>query len=194
MGVHSKKSLLRSRMLAERRALSANFREEASRAIARLIEELPNFNKFRVVGLYAASFDEVDTLPIVDRLSNRKTVICFPKVSDSKNHLMTFYKVDNFEQMRPGFQGILEPEDGLEEVTPVEIDCCCVPAVAFDKVGNRLGRGAGYYDRWLATYPGVSIGLAFGVQLVDDCPVDKHDYRLNWIVTEMGLIKGGAAV
>jgi 5-formyltetrahydrofolate cyclo-ligase len=66
-----------------------------------------------------------------------------------------------------------------------------VPGVAFDRCGNRLGHGAGYYDRLLAlASPSATlIGLAFDCQMVDSIPVEPHDVRMHYLITESGVYK-----
>lgn len=84
--------------------------------------------------------------------------------------------------LKPGKFGIPEP---VEPVRAGALNLILVPGIAFDRTGNRLGRGGGFYDRLLAEYPGATaIGLCFDFQLVDSLPVEPHDRPVNWIVTE----------
>lgn len=83
--------------------------------------------------------------------------------------------------------GILEPVRDENKVIPIsELDLVVVPGLAFDKGGNRLGRGAGYYDRFLAKLPGrtLKVGLAFDFQVLNYVPaVDGQDVALDLVIS-----------
>ena len=81
--------------------------------------------------------------------------------------------------------GLRTPRDG-QPLPPIAIDLVVVPALAFDTTGNRLGRGGGYYDRFLSRLrrAATTVGLAFDVQIVDELPVDERDVRVEVVVTD----------
>lgn len=81
---------------------------------------------------------------------------------------------------------VRSPREGLAVVDPREIDVAIVPGLAFDAGGGRLGRGGGWYDRFLPRLraDAVKIGVAFEVQIVEGVPVEGHDVRMDWVVTE----------
>jgi len=86
--------------------------------------------------------------------------------------------------------GIMEPDvSKCEEVLPQEIDLACVPGLSFDLYGNRLGRGQGYYDRFLSQpeFKGKTVGLQFESQLIKKIPTECHDYPVQYLLTEKGL-------
>lgn len=84
--------------------------------------------------------------------------------------------------------GLLEPRK-KHPVPPESLDVVIVPGLAFDSVGGRLGRGGGFYDRFLAlARPPVSIGVAFEEQIVDHIPLEPHDQQLSAIATPKGLL------
>ena len=64
-----------------------------------------------------------------------------------------------------------------------------VPGVAFDRTGNRLGRGGGYYDRFLSGFQGVTAAVAFSFQLLDQIPIEKHDIPVDLVVTPQNILK-----
>jgi 5-formyltetrahydrofolate cyclo-ligase len=88
-----------------------------------------------------------------------------------------------------GPYGIMEPSSRLPEVLP---DIVFVPLAAFDRRGHRIGYGAGYYDRTLqalrASKAILAIGVAFSVQEVEAIPEDRHDERLDYVITEKEFI------
>jgi 5-formyltetrahydrofolate cyclo-ligase len=98
-------------------------------------------------------------------------------------------------RLAPGFKGILQPEEGYGELfVPLQGQDIFVimPGLAFDSRGGRLGRGAGYYDRFLSA-PGlersIKIGVCWSVQIVPTVPTDHHDVTMDWICYERGVLK-----
>jgi len=95
--------------------------------------------------------------------------------------------------LRPGPHGLREPDPSLcPLVAPAEITLVLVPGLGFARGGARLGRGGGYYDRWLATLPPdtPTIGVAFAVQIVPGLPCEPHDRRVDHLVTDTGWLPG----
>ena len=89
----------------------------------------------------------------------------------------------------PGMLGIPEPEASATVVEKEEIDLILVPGLLFDRRGNRMGQGAGYYDRYLADYAGMTCALAYAAQVVDTVIKKPHDVPVKMLCTEEGLIK-----
>lgn len=106
--------------------------------------------------------------------------IAFPRTEGQR---MTFLVG---EKMISRAYGLIEPEGGPPAPPP---DLILVPGLAFTRDGRRLGRGGGFYDRWLATQSGIpTLGICFSCQLVDALPIEMHDVRLDAILTEDGLM------
>lgn len=101
---------------------------------------------------------------------------------------MTFHHVtDAATQLVPGPWGLREPSPSLPEILPRNLDLLFCPGMAFTREGKRLGKGGGYYDRFLATLvptPPPCIGVTFAVFLRDDLPEDPHDMRMNRVVSD----------
>ncbi len=96
----------------------------------------------------------------------------------------------SWKELSIGSYGILEPRTEKIRKTRVEdIDLIIVPGVAFDKKGNRIGHGKGYYDRLLDKTNATKIGLAFEFQLLKEIPTDKHDLPIDILITEKRIIK-----
>lgn len=114
----------------------------------------------------------------------RQTVATALPVTDpAPAATMSFRVWYHDDDLQPGRFGIAVPP----EREPVIPEVVLVPLVMFDAAGNRLGRGAGFYDRWLNTYDAVAIGVAFECQRSREVPVEDHDVALDAIVTEVGL-------
>jgi 5-formyltetrahydrofolate cyclo-ligase len=101
---------------------------------------------------------------------------------------MEAWQIADFAQLEPGAWGILEPSQPRPLTGP--IDLCLTPLLAFSPLGDRIGYGAGHYDRFLASRSDTpAIGLAFEVQAFPWLPSDPHDRRLDAIVTEGRVLR-----
>ncbi len=137
--------------------------------------------------MFFASFrSEVDTVPMIRQALQSGKRILLPKVKG--NALELFEITDLDADMASGAWGIPEPRTGkpghLEDV-----DLMVVPGAAFDERGNRIGYGAGYYDKLLPAFKGMTVALAFEEQIVLNVPVDAHDVPVRKIVTEKRIIQ-----
>ena len=160
-------------------------REVKSRQIADKLFELKAINKAQTILFYASLPGEVDTFGMILKAIQLKKRICLPVlVRDQKKMIPTLTKsVDN---LKNGEYGIAQPpHDVALEVALKDIDAVVVPGLSFDKANNRLGRGAGYYDRFLKTLPPdtPTIGLAFDFQLTDRLPVQEHDVPVSVVIS-----------
>ncbi len=125
----------------------------------------------------------------------KSAYVYLPRVDES--NAMSFIQIgdDWSSQLASGERGILQPRDGYGE--PASYDdagayVVVTPGLAFDKMGRRLGRGGGHYDRFfeaLAPLSAVKIGVCWSMQLVQDIPVDSHDVSMDWICTEKGALQ-----
>ena len=169
--------------------MSVEQRREASERIRRLVGELPEFQQARTVLLFVSLPDEADTLGIIaDALAAGKTV-AVPKV-DRKRKVMEACRLHALDRgLAPGVFGIPEPQ-ATEVVEPGAIDFVLVPARGFDREGNRIGRGGGYYDRYMShpDFHAVRCGIAFAAQVLDAIPHDAHDLPIHVLVTESGTL------
>jgi 5-formyltetrahydrofolate cyclo-ligase len=115
-------------------------------------------------------------------LDLEKMSLSFPK-TESDSFKMKFLKA-KFDELKTN-GNLLEPVSG-EEVVPEVI---FVPGLLFTKKGERLGRGKGFYDRYLENFKGQVVGLSFEKQIVESIPVDSHDRLCNWLITEKNIYR-----
>lgn len=174
------KQLLRKRMRQLNRAVSAAGRRAAGERLCRRVEALPEFAAAHCVALFAALADEPDTAPMLGRWAAGRRLV-LPRV---EGEVMHFYDYDP-ATVRSGSFGIDEPQQGIA-CPPADIDLIVVPGVAFTASGFRLGRGRGYYDRYLAQpgFRGCTVGVCYAHQLVDTLPVEPHDIPLQRVLAE----------
>lgn len=152
---------------------------EMSRPLWQELEQNILFRQARTVLLYWSMEDEVFTHDYVNKWAGEKTIL-LPCVKGDVLELRVF---EGMESLQPGEAfGILEPVG--EIFTDYDaIDIIVVPGVAFDRQGNRLGRGRGYYDKILKeTRVAKKVGICFDFQFVEEVPVDELDVRMDVVV------------
>lgn len=173
------KKELRKAMKARNLALDAARRSEAAARVMERVEALPAFAGARCVALFCSLPDELPTAEAFARWrSGRRLAV--PRV---EGDTMRFFRYDP-ATMAAGAFGIEEPGPGAEECAPGEIDLMLVPGVAFTAAGARLGRGRGYYDRYLSqpAFRGAKVGVCYAHQLASEIPVEPHDVRMDLVV------------
>ena len=135
---------------------------------------------YKVIMLYSALPDEVPTQILMDELVAQGKMVLLPRVISDTD--MELRRYTGRHDLQLGAYGILEPTGELFTVYDT-IDVAIVPGMAFDAEGYRLGRGKGYYDRFLARVPYLyKIGLCFSWQMVDKVPHDKHDIVMDEVI------------
>jgi len=183
--IKERKRATRTAARDARRAIAPDVRADASAAIAGLIDRLPEVDSVRTALVYGAMPDEVDAAPIIALLRARGVRVALPRVD---GELLTLHWHDEDAALGAGSFGLREPAPDAPSAAPAEIDLVIVPGVAFDAACNRLGMGAGYYDRLLADMPAaVTVGVAFDEQVVDEVPCESHDRPLDAVVTPSGV-------
>ncbi len=171
------------------RNLTPEERHEASERIRRHLASLPEFQRATTVMLFVALPDEVETLGIIrDAIAAGKRVVV-PKINTRRRTMEAHLIEKPQRDLAPGAMGILEPTD--RPVVPHDqIDLVVVPARAFDKEGNRLGRGAGYYDRYMARpgFRALRCGIAHSCQVLQAVPHGPTDLPVHLLITEEGIL------
>lgn len=164
--------------------LTPSERRQKSRAIRARLLALPELRTSKYIMAYLPMNDEWDTRPLLADLISAGKRLYAPSAT-IKARLMTPIRLTSLQNLSAGAYGILEPDS--EESCPVsKLDFLLIPGRAFDRHGNRLGRGAGFYDRFMAAddFNAVRCAGAFACQMLDDVPHDSHDLPVQIIVTE----------
>ena len=187
LSIDDRKIELRKTALAGRDALPATDRQVAAEAIAARPFPIP-IKPGVIVSGFSPLKTEINPLPLMRRLAEAGAKLALPVVAGrGKPLIMRAY---TFGQMlNQGVWGIREPKDDAPEVDP---DILIVPLAAFDRRGNRIGYGAGYYDmtinRLRSRKPVVAIGIAYAAQEFPEVPVTARDERLDLVLTERDVI------
>ncbi|MDR2791886.1 MAG: 5-formyltetrahydrofolate cyclo-ligase [Tannerellaceae bacterium] len=174
------KQRYRQEMNALRRSYSPEWITEHSRQALQRLEDDPFFRNASYIALYYPLPGEVDTFPCLSRWKNSKGLF-LPLVSGNTLHLLPYAPGT---QLVAGPFGIMQPDDMPYPVPPECIDLIVVPGLAFDRQGNRLGRGKGFYDRFLSDLSIPRIGLCFQFQLLEEVPFNTLDIPMDKVITD----------
>jgi 5-formyltetrahydrofolate cyclo-ligase len=177
------KSDLRTAALAAREALSAEQRTAAAQVLA--ARGLPlEITSGTIVSGYSPIRNEIDPVPLMRQLAERGAQLALPAVM-ARGKSLAFRAWSPSDRLMLGPLGILEPSPAAAELIP---DIVLVPLAAFDRLGHRIGYGAGHYDFTLAhlrkVKPVTAIGLAFAAQEIEAVPALSHDVALDYVLTE----------
>ncbi len=170
--------------------MDAEGRAEASLAICQAASHLPAFARAECVALFAPLATEPDIHPLIEEAwAERKRVVLPLMIRQEGVPKLDWHLVSDWKEVvvRGPF-GLREPDPlRCPHVSVEEIDCVFVPGLAFDDAGHRLGRGGGFYDRFLSMAPNVMtrVGLFFELQRVNYIPHEEHDVALPVIITEI---------
>ena len=187
------KVALRSRLLAKRARMTPHEVWMSSHSIFSSLIREPVFNKAQNICCYLSHDNEVHTHGFILRCLRWGKTVAVPKTDKKRGMLLS--KFIDFNRLEPGAYGILEPKDSAySPYDPDELDLAIVPAVALDKRGNRLGFGAGYYDKFLAQRDEklFVVGVAHDFQLVELLPVSAHDIPMHQVITGRNNIVPGS--
>lgn len=184
---------LRTEFKAKRNAISPQLRKDMSLAItenflALLESDFKGANIFLCFYPYGS---EVDLLGLYERLLDIDKDLYFP-VSNINNHELAFYKVNDLkDDFHEGAYGIMEPNTNLEQFNGDDSSTVVItPGLIFDERCNRIGYGAGYYDRFFASHPDTfKVGVGFEEQIINKLNVGAYDVPLDYVVTNNRLIK-----
>jgi 5-formyltetrahydrofolate cyclo-ligase len=177
---------LRARARTGLRELDPAIRAAAEAEIARRVWTVPEIASARTLLLFADLPEEVTMDAIAAEARRRGIATIYPRTLP-QTRAMTLHRVLSPDDLLAGNYGIREPDPArCPEVAETEIDAALVPGLAWDRAGNRLGRGAGYYDRLFARpeWRGFRCGVFFACQEVDAIPVEPWDLPLDAVVTE----------
>ena len=176
------KQLIRSKILLELKLQKEEYSKQKSRFIKNKLFRQRVFQQARTVMFYIALDGEVNTWEMISAARKMGKRIAVP-VCRGENLMIRPCLFEERAHLRKGPYGIREPA-GRSFIKSEDIDLVVVPGVAFDKQGNRLGRGKGCYDRFLRKLSATtsSVGLAFDFQILPQVPASALDVRVQRVV------------
>ncbi len=171
-----------------------DFAKNASQTICDRVKNSFVFSRAKNVLMFCPTEGEVDIMSMLDQSLAQGKKVYFPKCS--KDGILEFYRVDSKANLECGMYKIYEPQGVTEKFENEEntVTLCLVPSVCLDKRGYRLGRGKGYYDRFVkANKEIIYCAVQFDELVLDEIIYDKrHDKKVDIIFTEMGETVVGA--
>jgi len=166
-------------------------KEEKSEEIFNTIINDPLYQNANVIAFYNSTSDEVDTHKLIEYSRSLGKTVLLPR---TVSYDLIFFAITNDTKYQKSEFGITEPIGGLV-YSPEKIDLVIVPGIAFDKEGNRIGYGGGYYDRYLEWSKRPSIALCFQEQILDETiPAEEYDMKVDIIQTDKERYYGTKAV
>ena len=168
---------------ALRRALKAHPVPGDDLALCRNILDHPWFQAADTVMAYMAMPSEPDLGPVLEEILRQGKGLVLPRC-EADGVTMTGRLVERLDALIPGVFGILEPSGDLPVVRAEEIDLILTPGMAFDPSGGRLGRGKGYYDRFLTGYTGHAVGVCRAGNLLERIPMEPGDVPMQAVITD----------
>lgn len=185
--VHKKR--LRKRVLAASIRLDRAQVEGGGQAILEKVLRLEAYRRAKLVHTYVSSKkNEVDTRALIRTCLAQGKRVAVPVVTPSAK-TMAHALIDGLDQLVAGPWGLAQPDPAAARWLPAkpQPDLVVVPGLAFDRRGQRIGRGGGYYDRFLAQVQTVKIGLCYDSLVLDSIPGEPHDVPVDLVVAETAI-------
>jgi 5-formyltetrahydrofolate cyclo-ligase len=188
MAESADKAAIRRQLRDTLAAMSDPDRQTKSLAATAFLSASPEFAAARIVMLYLSTAQEMDTAPLALKCWQSGKTVVVPKVSWDQRRMMPVEITSLQTRMTTTGPGVREPVFG--HPMPLNlVDLVIVPGLGFTSTGHRIGRGMGFYDRFLAQHEflGISCGMGFEDQVLSDIPVLDHDMPLSMLCTDRGI-------
>ena len=182
------KETIRRELRQNLAAMRDGLRQELSARACEVLLSLPEYRRAATVMAYIPLPDELDISPATRAAWGQGKVVVMPRIIWAQHELRPIVTHNLEEDLMASRHGLREPA-GSEELSLSKIDLAIVPAVGFDRRGHRMGRGGGFYDRFLARpeLRASTVGITFEKQILKELPVLSHDRRVQMIVTDNGV-------
>lgn len=204
------KKQFRTKLLAKRNTLSADYCDMSDRLIRRNLKSLPEYRRSQVIFVYVSTENEVDTRHLIAEALEEGKHVAVPRCERGKPGMMEACEIHSMSDLEPGTWGIPEPKTGCRKVEPEEIDLCVIPCISMTESGIRLGYGGGYYDRYLerirerahaqtecsrerqdhilGRISAFCAAICRQQMISDDLPAQPHDRPVDALITEKQVI------
>ena len=189
MTKQEEKQRLRRTMRALERQLSDKYKAASSRSICALLLAMPEYQAASAVFCFVGTDHEIDTRPILAHALAAGKRLSVPRCTGPG--IMELRQLRSLEELSPGAYGIPEPPESAPVMNPDDVDLAILPCLTCSHLGQRLGQGCGYYDRFLSNYRGGTALLCREKLIREEIPLEPHDYPIPWVLTETGLYEDG---
>jgi len=175
------KQNLRRELSARRKGIDPQDKLRWEAAICRAVVEHEYFEQMQVILGFVPIGAEPNIKPAMEEALRLGKELYLP-CCDAETREMTFRQVSSLSELIPGAHGIPEPPQGSAEFCGGHTALCIVPGLAFDKEGFRLGYGGGYYDRFLASFKGSTMGVCYAIMRQAALPREAHDFAVEIVI------------
>ena len=186
--IKDEKSIIRKKQKILRDKIYNNNPSHFALSLFNKLFEKINFQEINIVSSFISINSEINTRELNNLIFIKNKILCLPVIEKKNNHLI-FKQFKSEENFVKGHMNISEPQNKNKILNP---ELIFVPCLAFDKKGNRLGYGGGYYDRTFAylnkiNHRFISVAYAYEEQKLDYIPIDKFDFKVDYVITEKNL-------
>lgn len=183
------KQQLRRTMRTLNAQLSDKYKTASDRAIAAHLLAMPEYLAAETVFCFVGTPKEIDTRRILEETLAAGKRLCVPLCIS--NGVMELRQITSLDQLSAGAYGIPEPPGDAPVAAIDDVDFAVLPCTTCNHAGQRLGKGGGYYDRFLSHYRGGTVLLCREKLIREEIPVEPHDYPVPWVLTERCLYEDG---
>ncbi|HEX9026827.1 MAG TPA: 5-formyltetrahydrofolate cyclo-ligase [Clostridium sp.] len=183
------KECIRRIILDQREKVDTCIRSEWDKNIFLKLINSEFYINANVIFTFVSFKSEVDTHQIIKYALQSNKTVYVPKI-ESKERGIEIFKIDNLEELKIGYFGILEPQASCQAVDSNNIDLILLPGIAFDRLGGRVGYGKGFYDAFLRKMNKRvdKIALAYDFQILSKVPMNELDVKIDGIITNDQII------
>lgn len=180
------KSEIRKIIKEAKQQLTLDERIEYSNIISSSIIKQDYFKNAKAIYIYVSYNEEVFTKPLIEYILSQQIQVAVPKIIDGK---MNFYYIESLKELKEGAYGILEPS--VNHLAEDKFVLMIMPGLAFDIIGNRIGYGGGYYDKYLEEKQYLNfrkVAVSYDFQIFDFLETKEYDKKVDNIITEKRII------
>lgn len=182
MDIREQKQALRKKIRQEMQPLPPSYFQQAGKAICQKIITTDAYRQSDCVFCFVSCGKEPDTYPLLNQILSDGKVLAVPLCRSEGQ--MELRRITALSQLAPGAYNIPEPPEDAPLLPPADVQLALIPCLAATRDGKRLGKGGGYYDRFLATYTGAVSLLCPQKLIQDDIPLEPHDILIPHVITE----------
>ena len=183
------KQQLRETMWGLLAELSDKYKAKADRAIADHLTAMPEYQNSGTVFCFVGHGSEIDTRPILEDALKAGKTLCVPRCESEG--IFSLRQIKALTELSEGAYGIPEPSADASLVPMDQVDLAILPCLTCNHLGQRLGQGGGYYDRFLSHYRGGTVLLCREKLIREEIPLEPLDMPVPWVLTEVGLYEDG---
>lgn len=189
--VRDQKNALREKYREMRREMDVDERQSRDGAIAAAAAGMASFRYAEYVLMYAPTGEEIDITEIARFALEQGKKVLYP-VCSRETHTMVYRRINSLDELTPGAYSIPEPPSDAPDYDPSRDTgsaICFVPGLVYDKTGYRVGYGKGFYDRYLSSFAGCTIGVVYSDYILRTVPRGRFDVKVDILLTEKGVKK-----